>query len=94
MVQSDQLAEHPHPQTGEAMKKNKIDVVRAWRDEDYRNSLSVEEKATLPEHPAGEVELADVSLRSIAGGCSSNPGGITNAGYQPLMDVMEGQFVC
>lgn len=53
--------------------KKKLDVVRAWRDEEYRNSLSAEELAALPVHPAGTVELADVSLRSIAGGCSSNP---------------------
>ncbi len=58
----------------------KLDVVRAWRDEEYRNGLSAEEQAALPAHPAGVVELADVSLRSIAGGCSSNPNA-TNAGY-------------
>jgi mersacidin/lichenicidin family type 2 lantibiotic len=72
--------------------KKKLDVVRAWRDEEYRNSLNAEEQAALPVHPAGTVELADVSLRSIAGGCSSNPGGITNAGYQALM--MDQFFDC
>ncbi|HYH44442.1 MAG TPA: mersacidin/lichenicidin family type 2 lantibiotic, partial [Thermoanaerobaculia bacterium] len=61
--------------------KKKLDVVRAWRDEEYRNSLNAEELSALPVHPAGTVELADVSLRSIAGGCSSNPN-FTNAGYQ------------
>lgn len=72
--------------------KKRIDVVRAWRDEEYRLGLSAEELAALPEHPAGAVELPDVTLRSIAGGCSSNPGGITNPGYQPIED--EAQFFC
>lgn len=35
------------------------DVIRAWRDEEYRLSLSAEERATLPQHPAGEIELRD-----------------------------------
>jgi mersacidin/lichenicidin family type 2 lantibiotic len=76
--------------------KKKLDVVRAWRDEEYRNSLSAEEMAALPVHPAGTVELADVSLRSIAGGCSSNPDGITNAGYQQvqMQDVIQELIFC
>ena len=35
------------------------DVIRAWRDEEYRLSLSAEERAALPQHPAGEIELRD-----------------------------------
>lgn len=31
----------------------KIDVVRAWCDEEYRNSLTDEQRACLPENPAG-----------------------------------------
>lgn len=47
----------------------KIDVVRAWRDEEYRNSLSSEELASLPENPAGVAVVADSVLRSLTGGC-------------------------
>lgn len=50
------------------MKKN-IDVVRAWRDEEYRNSLTQEERASLPENPAGISAVNDESLRSLTGGC-------------------------
>jgi mersacidin/lichenicidin family type 2 lantibiotic len=45
------------------------DVIRAWKDRDYRESLSEEERATLPEHPTGIAELDDAALQSIAGGC-------------------------
>lgn len=38
------------------------DVIRAWRDEEYRLSLSAEQRAALPQHPAGEVELCDEEM--------------------------------
>lgn len=47
----------------------KIDVVRAWRDEEYRNSLTPEELANLPENPAGLAVIEDLVLRSVTGGC-------------------------
>jgi mersacidin/lichenicidin family type 2 lantibiotic len=37
---------------------NAIDVVRAWKDEEYRASLSEEERKLLPEHPAGSVGVS------------------------------------
>lgn len=44
-----------------------IDIVRAWKDAEYRQSLSAEELARLPEHPAGAIELTDEELDQIAG---------------------------
>jgi mersacidin/lichenicidin family type 2 lantibiotic len=44
------------------------DIIRAWKDEEYRNSLSEEQRAHLPENPAGMVELGDTDMESIAGG--------------------------
>jgi mersacidin/lichenicidin family type 2 lantibiotic len=52
----------------ESMKKN-IDVARAWRDEDYFQSLSEEERASLGAHPAGALVDNEV-LKSITGGCA------------------------
>lgn len=49
--------------------KKKVDVARAWRDEDYFLSLSEEERAELGAHPAGAVIADDEALRSITGGC-------------------------
>ena len=47
---------------------SKIDVIRAWKDEDYRSSFSEAERAELPDNPAGLVELSETSLRDVAGG--------------------------
>ena len=44
------------------------DIVRAWKDADYRASLSDAELAQLPANPAGFVELADDDLDQAAGG--------------------------
>jgi mersacidin/lichenicidin family type 2 lantibiotic len=42
-------------------------IVRAWKNAAYRQSLSVEEQAILPSNPAGEIELNDVELNAIFG---------------------------
>jgi mersacidin/lichenicidin family type 2 lantibiotic len=43
-------------------------VIRAWKDEEYRLSLSEAERTSLPDHPAGSVELSDEQLGVVAGG--------------------------
>jgi mersacidin/lichenicidin family type 2 lantibiotic len=43
-------------------------IIRAWKDAEYRASLSADERALLPEHPAGLIELADTDLDLAAGG--------------------------
>lgn len=45
-----------------------IDPVRVWKDPEYRESLSREELADLPEHPAGMLALRDEDLRDVSGG--------------------------
>ena len=44
----------------------KFDVVRAWKDEEYRQTLSEEQLNTLPTNPAGE--LSDADLAAVCGG--------------------------
>jgi mersacidin/lichenicidin family type 2 lantibiotic len=44
------------------------DIIRAWKDEDYRLSLSEAERTALPAHPAGLIELVDSDLDAVAGG--------------------------
>lgn len=61
------------------MKKN-IDLVRAWRDEDYYLSLSEEDRANLRENPAGVLGVQDEALKSIAGGCSTSTVDYSNCG--------------
>lgn len=48
-----------------------IDIVRAWKDAEYRKTLTPEQLATLPPSPAGSPELTEDELKSIAGGLDS-----------------------
>jgi mersacidin/lichenicidin family type 2 lantibiotic len=43
-------------------------LIRAWKDEEYRLSLSEAERALLPENPAGGFELSDAELDAIVAG--------------------------
>ncbi len=52
-----------------------IDVIRAWKDEEYRNSLSEEQRSQLPENSVGVIELSDEAAQIIAGGISDGSGG-------------------
>ena len=45
-----------------------LDIIRAWKDEDYRLSLSDAERALLPAHPAGLITLTDTQLEHVGGG--------------------------
>jgi mersacidin/lichenicidin family type 2 lantibiotic len=47
-------------------------IIRAWKDEAFRNNLGEKERALLPEHPAGLVELTDEDLGVAAGGIPPN----------------------
>lgn len=47
---------------------SKSEIIRAWKDPQFRESLSEAELASLPENPAGLVALSDEDLDSVAGG--------------------------
>ncbi|MDF5718322.1 MAG: mersacidin/lichenicidin family type 2 lantibiotic [Rhizonema sp. NSF051] len=55
-----------------------IDIIRAWKDENYRNSLSDEQRSQLPPNPAGVIDLSVEEMESIVGGFKK--GGITTLG--------------
>jgi mersacidin/lichenicidin family type 2 lantibiotic len=63
---------------------SKIDVIRAWKDEEYLASLSDAERAMLPENPAGYFELTDVELESVAGAQAAQINGIVTLGCSYL----------
>ncbi len=44
-----------------------LDIVQAWKDEDYRRSLNADQLRMLPAHPAGELELTETDLTRIRG---------------------------
>ena len=39
-----------------------IEVAKAWKDEEYRDTLTTEEQAQLPQHPAGVIEFGEPQL--------------------------------
>lgn len=45
---------------------NKSDIIRAWKDEEFRNQLSDAEKDLIPANPAGILELTDEALEAGA----------------------------
>jgi len=52
-----------------------IDIVRAWKDRSYRESLSDEEQALLPENPVGQLELTEDELKEVSGAQSQTGAG-------------------
>ena len=46
-------------------------IVRAWKDASYRQSLTAAERAQLPSNPAGLVELSAAELDQASGAMMS-----------------------
>jgi len=55
------------------------DIIRAWKDEEFRRSLTAEQAAQLPDHPSGDIEMSDAGLdearaaggqRTFSNGCN------------------------
>jgi mersacidin/lichenicidin family type 2 lantibiotic len=47
-----------------------VNVIRAWKDEEYRLGLPEADRARLPENPAGLIEVPEHDLGAVAGGYS------------------------
>jgi len=56
---------------------SKANIIRGWKDEAYRLSLSAEQRALMPANPAGAIELEDAQLDDVSGGASEGP-------YRPI----------
>ena len=56
---------------------SRLNVIRAWKDEEYFSSLSETERVLLPQNPAGLVELSDDEL----GGAGGAQGGVVGSCY-------------
>ena len=48
-------------------RMKKVDVIRAWRDAEYRNSLPEDVRASLPDHPVGFADVNDDLLTGVSG---------------------------
>lgn len=49
-----------------------LEIIQAWKDEEFRLNLSEEQRALLPENPVGWIELSDAELDTVAGGAVSH----------------------
>ena len=67
---------------------SEYDIIRAWKDEDYLESLSEEQRSQLPENPAGIVEMSDEEMEVVAGGdviiVSANTFDCVDSGFLPI----------
>lgn len=69
---------------------SKLDVVRAWKDEDYLMSLNEAERKMLPTNPAGIIEISDSELGAVDGG--AGPGGISFPGVCSCFGNCQSEF--
>jgi mersacidin/lichenicidin family type 2 lantibiotic len=48
-----------------------IDIQRAWRDGEYFLSLTDDQKAMIPNSPAGAIEVANGEVAVFGGACTN-----------------------
>lgn len=46
----------------------KLNIIRAWKESEYYNSLSAEMKAMVPPNPAGEMSTDLAGFAGVTGG--------------------------
>lgn len=63
------------------MKKQEI--IKAWRNRGFYESLSEAERALLPAHPAGVLDLEDKMLNEVVGGATGLCGEPTSSYCTP-----------
>ena len=51
-----------------------IDIERAWKDPEYRKSLTPEEQALLPQNPTGPAPTSEEELDQVVGGLLKSAG--------------------
>lgn len=56
-------------------------IIRAWKDASFRNSLSADELAEVPTNPAGIVDISDQDLEEAVGATSWPCGLFTSVAY-------------
>ena len=42
-----------------------VETVKAWKDEEYRDTLTMEQMERLPQHPSGLIELQQGRLEAM-----------------------------
>ncbi|MEX1019711.1 MAG: mersacidin/lichenicidin family type 2 lantibiotic [Litorilinea sp.] len=67
-----------------------INLIQAWKDADYRATLSEAELAALPQNPAGMVELPDAEMAEVGGAGRSYFTGTCGR----VCDILTPQYNC
>lgn len=49
-----------------------LDIIRAWKDPQFRAGLDHAQQALVPAHPTGLIELDDAYLDAVVGGRPAN----------------------
>ena len=60
-----------------------LETIRSWKDEEYRDSLTAEQRAAVPEHPAGMIELDPRGGEGAFGPFRAAQGTITHTCCRP-----------
>jgi len=63
---------HPGlPTFTEEKRMSENEIIRSWKDEEFRNSLSPAQRSVLPGNPAGLIELTDEALDDLIAGAAA-----------------------
>ena len=71
-----------------------IDIIRAWKDEEYRATLSEGELAQLPENPAGLIELTDIDHLELADNQIAGVAGGEDLKVRPTPPIAVSMWKC
>ena len=62
----------------------KVDVIKAWKDQAYRKSLTEEQLASIESNPVADLQLSDEDMGAISGGIGPTWGNSSgNGGGNP-----------
>ena len=62
---------------------SELNVIRAWKDEEYRASLSTAERAGAPPNPAGAIEVLFSTHNEVVGAAGSWFGACISVDWMP-----------
>ena len=67
---------------------SELNVIRAWKDEEYRSSLSVVERDSAPPNPAGVIDLTYMQQDDVVGAGGSWFGACVSVDWMPCSVMM------
>ena len=68
------------------------EIIRAWKDPEYRENLTKESRSQLPDNPAGVIEILDKKAQTLVGGKFTDK--LTKFTKHPTCTIMTGLLDC